>query len=127
MQIKLPKETEDMLQQIEDKKTRNGYRGFLKTELKNQGQRRKRLEDQRRQIEELNKKQLDHNKIIKEAIRNHEGAKELVRRGIEVDEMLIKEYEEKYREYIAWIKEKIDNGEQNIFRYTETHIVLLDH
>ena len=127
MKIKLPKETENMLQQIEDKKTRNGYRGFLKTELENQSISRERLEEQRIKLEELNKKQLDHDEIIKEAIRNHEGAKQLVRRGIKHEKEWIEEHEERYRKYISWMKEKIDNGEQHIFRYWENKIIFFDH
>ena len=114
MQIKLPKETENMLQQIEDKKTRNVYRSYLKDQLDFQGRNQKELEENRIVLEELNKKQLDHNEIIKEAIRNHEEAKEFVRRGIKLSEEWAEEYEEKYRNCENWIKEKIDNGEQII-------------
>ena len=114
MQIKLPKETENMLQQIEDKKTRNVYRSYLKDQLDFQGRERKEIEDKKIVLEELNKKQLDHNEIIKEAIRNHEEAKEFVRRGIKLSEEWAEEYEEKYRKCESWIKEKIDNGEKII-------------
>ena len=114
MQIKLPKETENMLQQIEDKKTRNVYRSYLKDQLDFQGLKQKELEENRIVLEELNKKQLDHNEIIKEAIRNHEEAKEFVKRGIKLSEEWAEEYEEKYRKCENWIKEKIDNGEQII-------------
>ena len=59
------------------------------------------------------KTKLKH-KYIKEAIRNHEGAIELVRRRIKLSEEWAEEYEEKYRKCENWIKEKIDNGEQII-------------
>ena len=114
MQIKLSKETENMLQQIEDKKTRNVYRSYLKDQLEFQGRKQKELEENRKVLEELNKKQLDHNEIIKEAIRSRERAKELVRRIIKLSEEWAKEYEENYRKCESWIKEKIDNGEKII-------------
>ena len=114
MQIKLPKETENMLQQIEDKKTRNVYRSYLKDQLDFQGRKQKELEENRIVLEELNKKQLDHNEIIKEAIRKHEGAKEHVTRIIKLSEEWAEEYEERYRKCENWIKEKIDNGEKII-------------
>ena len=63
----LSKEIEKLLHEIEDKKTRRVYRSFLKDQLEFQERTRKELEDQRIELEELNKKQPDE--IIKEAIR----------------------------------------------------------
>ena len=108
----LSKEIEKLLHEIEDKKTRRVYRSFLKDQLEFQERTRKDLEDQRIELEELNKKQPDE--IIKEAIRKHEEYKNIARRGIELNKEWIKKYEEKYRKCVTWMKEKIDNGEKII-------------
>ena len=110
----LSKEIEKLLHEIEDKKTRSVYRSFLKDQLEFQEHYRTELIENKISLAKLNKIQFDPDELIKEAIRKNEGAKEFVRRSIELNEEWIKEHEEKYRKCVSWMKEKIDNGEKII-------------